>query len=501
LVKGHIEHIQQQAENKEAVQPSAMDAVAQNLFKTLRGSNNLVLPNSRAKVEQYTYQLRKLCEAARVPNEFWPHHGSLSREIREEAEQALRSNERCATAICTNTLELGIDIGAVKSIAQIGPPPSVASLRQRLGRSGRRKGEPAILRGYAVEEQLEAKSHVMTQLREQLFELCAMVTLLLDGWFEPPRTGGMHLSTLVQQLLSLIAQRGGVMATAAFKLLCSSGPFVNVSKSDFVELLRSLGTNELIQQDLSGLLLHGAKGEVLVNHYTFYASFTSEEEFRIVAGNMTLGSLPISSAVAVGELILFAGRTWLIEDINEDSKTIYVVQHRAGRPPSFSSSGGQVHSRVRRRMRELYASREPLRFLDPVAAQLLSQGQETYRRHRLEEQMLVKTGSTLLLFTWLGDAENESIAAALRTRGFSCMPVGPAIEVSGPFAEENRLLDGLREFAEQPAPTPELLLAGAQNMAVEKWDWALPSTQLMRNYASHRLDIPNAWKWLAQFAA
>jgi len=94
--------------------------------------------------------------SARVPNEFWPHHGSLSKELREEAERALKSGERPATAIATTTLELGIDIGAVKSVAQVGAAPSVASLRQRLGRSGRRRGEPAILRCYCLEEELTA---------------------------------------------------------------------------------------------------------------------------------------------------------------------------------------------------------------------------------------------------------------------------------------------------------------------------------------------------------
>ena len=98
----------------------------------LRGSNNLVFPNSRKSVEIITDRLRRMCERSGLPNVFWPHHGSLSKEIREETEQALKKNGYPATAICTNTLELGIDIGSVKSVAQVGSPPSVASLRQRI---------------------------------------------------------------------------------------------------------------------------------------------------------------------------------------------------------------------------------------------------------------------------------------------------------------------------------------------------------------------------------
>lgn len=172
--------------------------VAEQLFATLRGSNNLVFPNSRGKVELLADLLRRASDRLGVPNEFWPHHGSLSKELREETERALKDGDRPATAIATTTLELGIDIGAVKSIAQVGPAPSVASLRQRLGRSGRRPGEAAILRCYCIENSLEADTPISDQLREGLVQTIAQIRLLVGGWCEPPRVRSMHLSTLVQ---------------------------------------------------------------------------------------------------------------------------------------------------------------------------------------------------------------------------------------------------------------------------------------------------------------
>ena len=68
-----------------------------------------------------------------MPNEFFPHHGNLSKEEREHVEARLKG-PMPTTAICTSTLEMGIDIGSVRSVAQIGAPPAVAALRQRLGR-------------------------------------------------------------------------------------------------------------------------------------------------------------------------------------------------------------------------------------------------------------------------------------------------------------------------------------------------------------------------------
>ena len=73
--------------------------------------------------------LRRACDQVAMANEFWPHHGSLAKEIREETEAALKQGEHPATAIATTTLELGIDIGAVRSVAQIGPAPSVSPER------------------------------------------------------------------------------------------------------------------------------------------------------------------------------------------------------------------------------------------------------------------------------------------------------------------------------------------------------------------------------------
>ncbi len=143
LVKGYVDAVPANDAPAPSDEPTGSQlGIAADLFKTLRGANHLVFPNSRAAVELYADLLRRRCEAVGVPNEFWPHHGSLSKQIREETEQELREGKRPAIAIATTTLELGIDIGKVQSVAQIGPGPSVASLRQRLGRSGAPQRRP-----------------------------------------------------------------------------------------------------------------------------------------------------------------------------------------------------------------------------------------------------------------------------------------------------------------------------------------------------------------------
>ncbi|HFT6977708.1 DEAD/DEAH box helicase [Stenotrophomonas maltophilia] len=495
VIKGYEEP---GAPNGPEDEPTAPNAVSQHLYRTLCGTNNLIFPNSRREVERYTHLLNRLSEQDGRPREFWPHHGSLSKEIRTDTEAALKQKERPATAVCTNTLELGIDIGAVKSIAQIGPPPSVASLRQRLGRSGRRKGEPAVLRGYVIENAIDADSPLETRLRLATVQTIASVFLLTQKWYEPPSVNGLHLSTLVQQLLSSIAQYGGLKAAQAYQLLCTDpGPFHGLSQDAFAELLRHLGQEQILIQDSSGLLLHGPVGDKLVNHYTFYAAFSVDEEFRIVASGKTLGTLPVSQLLSPDQRILFGGRTWLVEQVEDAQKTIYVAAAKGGNPPLFNGSGGQVHTQVRQTMRRLYQQElEPV-FLDPTASRFLQEAQSAYFHLGMFGKLLLDQSSNLLLLTWLGDSANEAIACLLNAQGFVSQADRLGVEISKGGRSLDDVIKVLGRIARTPAPSPETLLHSAKNLTTQKWDGLLPTRLLQRSYASLRLDLEEATSWLA----
>lgn len=498
LVKGFEEPlVVRQEDSDEEPEPVTPAQVAAHLFKALRGSNNLVFPNSRAGVEQYTHLLNKMCDDNMLPMEFWPHHGNLSKEIRVETETALKQKELPATGICTNTLELGIDIGAVKSVAQIGPPPSVASLRQRLGRSGRRKGEPAILRSYCIEDAIGGDTSICTDLRLQFLKMTAIISLLLEGWFEPPSARGAHLSTLIQQILSFIAQNGGSSIRELYALFCGPlAPFSGLSKDDFKGLIRNLGEKELLIQDSAGTLLHGPAGEKRVNHYTFYSAFVTDEEFRIVSGGRTLGTLPVFQALNIGQRILFAGRTWIVEEVDEEQHTIVVVPARGGSPPLFSGGSGRTHTQVRLRMRQLLESTEIPVYLDDVAKRFFGEARSNYARRNLSHEAIVDQGDTLLLLTWLGDNANEAIACLLSYHGFPANAAGPGVEFRKGQRAIPELFEALCHFADEEVPDLGILLADAKNLQREKWDWALPDWLLRKAYASLYLDLDEAMDWI-----
>ncbi len=467
-----------------------VQAISEDIFSALRGSNNLIFPNSRAKVELYSDRLRRLCDTLNLPNEFMAHHGSLSKEVREEAEKAIKAGNRPTSIVATTTLELGIDIGKVKSIAQVGSAPSVTSLRQRLGRSGRRRGEPSILRCYCLEEELETNTSTSDRLREGLIQTIAQIRLLIKRWYEPPRVGNLNLSTFIQQLLSLIAQFGGITANQAWKILCLSEVFSGLNQTEYADLLHELGKRNILMQDSSGLLLLGPLGEKIVNHYSFLAAFNSEEEFRVVCAGKTLGSLPLSRPIEAGSYIIFAGRRWRVMNCRPETKLIEVEPAKGGKPPTFDGMGGKVHDGVRQEMRNILVECTPIPFLDKMGIQQLKEARLSFDQLGLRNQSIIQKGKDVQLLSWLGDWVNDTLVLMFRRANLHAISEGLVITVLD--TDQVLLLEKMREIVSRPAPSAEQLASSVMNAQREKWDKLLTEKLLHKTFASRELDIYGA---------
>lgn len=467
--------------------------IARHLFTTLRGADNLVFANARRTVETYADILARLSDEERVPNEFFPHHGSLSKEFREDVERRLKSNEMHATAICTSTLELGIDIGSADSIAQIGAPGSVTALQQRLGRSGRR-GQPATVRLYVAEEALDERTSPVDQLRTETIQTIATVELLLERWYEPPNTAGLHLSTLIQQVLSVIAQHGGATASQLFGALCMNGPFSHVDQPMFVRLLRDLGRHDLVMQASDGTLLPGGAGERLINHYTFYTAFQTAEEYRLVADGKTLGSIPVDYPVVSGTLLVFAGRRWKVIAVDTHARVIDLVQSRGGRPPNFTGGGAEIADVIRRRMRSLLEGRGIPAYLDANGQRFLDEARSNYQRLRLDMTPIVHWGRDTIVFPWRGDRVMNTLAVLLAREGIDVSQEGVALACRN--TTPRRLLTVVTELAASPMPDAVDLAREVKIKVKDKHDIYLGEELLTASYAARDLDVPGVWETL-----
>lgn len=474
-------------------------AIAEHLYANLRGSDNLVFANSRRSVEEFADLLRRRCEAERVPTEFFPHHGNLSKGLREEVEGRLRDPTRPTTAICTSTLELGIDVGSVTCVGQIDPPFSAASLRQRLGRSGRRPDDPAVLRMYVTESRLEPDASANDELREGLVQSIALIEALIDGWFEPPIDGALHLSTLVQQVLSIIAQLGGARAEEIWAALCGNGPF-ELDREDFAVLLRGLGTRDVIQQAGDGELILAPRGEQIVGHYSFYAAFTTSEEYRLIADGVELGSMPISSPLREDSYLIFGGRRWKVVAVDDDRRVITVVRAAGGKVPRFFGEGGELHDEIRRRMRGIYESDIVPMFLDSTARSLLAQARAGFASLGLARRQIIPFEGGCAYFPWRGDRVSATLVLGIRAAGHhveqqGCALIAPKLTAS---ALRDLLLDA---FGADADPDPLWLGATVQNLATEKYHRLLDPDLLLRDCAVARLDVVGAKAAVAELLA
>ncbi|SDT88010.1 DEAD/DEAH box helicase [Stappia sp. ES.058] len=468
----------------------ALDGIGDHMFDTLRGSNNLVFGGSRKMVEAITDRLQRRAERHNVPNEFFAHHGSLSRHARHEVEARLKQGDLPTTAVATTTLELGIDLGSVVSVAQVGAPRSLASLRQRLGRSGRRKGAPAILRIYCRAPHLFPESGPLDRLRLDLVQAIASIQLLVERFIEPPEADPANVTVALHQTLSIIAAQGGARADTLYRAICGTGPLSALSTSDYAELLRAMAAHDpaLLEQAPDRTIMLGPEGERLTTSRDFYAIFPTDQEWRLVAGDRFLGTIPLFNEVGPGSILLFAGRRWRVETVDEPGKVLQVVQHRAGKVPLFADQAAEpVHDRLVAQMRNVLLENATPPYLDAEARRMLAEARKTFLELRLESCRLLPEDEALHLFTWRGSKANALLALAFLGAGVKAWPHDVGITLEDTSLEEARSL--LKHMATTPPPTSQALAEFIESFETAKYDDYAPVSLLRRLWARDHTEL------------
>ena len=472
---------------------SVVEDISKELFTRLRGSNNLVFANSRHETEEYAVKLSDMSEENGVPNEFRVHHGSLSKIERESVEYELQQGIHPLTAICTSTMELGVDIGKVKSIAQIGSATSVSGLRQRLGRSGRRN-EPSILRVFSTEN----GAGILFDLKANLVQNIAVIELLKEHKYETPNINSYHLSTLIQQLLSVIAQFGGFYPKEGWQFLCTKGAFKNVTPTMFLSLLKALGDKDIVSQLDNGQIIIGKEGEKLLKKPDFYVAFQSSKDYSVINkyNSKRLGTiqyLPPKDAQ-----IVLAGRRWIVEDINEHGQTIYVSQVKSGGKAFFGGEGAEIDRIVVEKMRDIYLSNDSYPYLDirTEANKYLEQARLCFNNNELSSHSFLQYGNRDLFFTWGGWKINRAISLMAQLYlekkcGFSALYI------------DNITSDDIKRIIDKGKPSGYDLakLELRARKEYQKYDYLLPDDLLDKEYARTFLDIDSSWDILADIVS
>jgi len=483
----------------------------QALYSQCRNKRSIIFTNSRLEAEECAASLSAMAKDLREADIFQVHHGSVSALLRSEAEEQLKSGEGPQAICATATLELGIDIGDLDRIIQLGPPWSVSAFVQRLGRSGRRSGRAEMY--FSITDHSAAKNSAA--LPWELLRTMAVIQLYLEEkWIEPPKEKPLPFSLLVHQTLSILASLGEHSPEALERRMLSLPPFRKITPKDFRDLVAWLCECGCIGATEEGTLILGLEGEHIVNRHSFYPVFPGDETFRVLLDGREIGTVnfvpdPLS-VLAVG------GQRWVVKSIDAKRREIWVAETGdEGNERLWRGRGGGTHSRIAETMRRILAesgkadSASPAwkagvnyAYLSADAREALERGRRAARCLGITNNLLFfeeddndeKTNAvrTLFLFPWTGSAGMRTIAAVLGN-GNNRKKLGIVFleeEAELYFRIETKL--ALPEFRATLAGICQKALTALDVKDIpftDKYDYLLPPHLLAKQYTANMLDM------------
>lgn len=379
-----------------------------DLYIETKDNKVLIFPNSRGRAEEVAVKLRKISDRVKGHPNYFSHHSSVDREVREYVEYFAKNNNRQNFCIsCTSTLELGIDIGTVDEVVQIDATHSIASLIQRVGRSGRKEGESSNLYLYATNEW-------------SLLQSIACWLLYKEGFIEPPQKNEKPYDILVHQALSITKGHSGIRLTELINLLKENAAFKQIELSEIDEILKHLIEIDFLEK-LQHEVIIGVEGEKVVNSRDFYSVFKTEENFKVVNAGNTIGEIPFSPQIIEDENILLSAKIWKIKFVDHKAKKIEVIPTKDGKKPMFFGGGATIHQRIREKMFEVLYSKTDYDFLDQPSSdeiEILRKDFSVFNITDLQsDRPLLTAEKHLQLFTFTGTRINRTIQLLLNIAG------------------------------------------------------------------------------------
>ena len=379
----------------------AADPGYEYIYDATKGRKSLVFSNSREETEYVTATLRQIAERRGERDVFLIHHGNLSAAIREEAEAKMKDEEIQAVTCATVTMELGIDIGKLERVVQLGSPNTVSSFLQRLGRSGRRENPPEMVMVFREEEPLP-NAPLPHLIPWELLKAIAVIQLYIeDRFIEPPILRKCPFSLLFQQTISILASSGSLTPIALGERVLSLPPFAHITKDQYRLLLKSMIDQEFLEMTEEKELIVGLRGEKLTASFKFFAVFKDTEDFTVRNGSDEIGT--ITSAPPVGDRFALAGRVWEVEELDVPHRLIYVHPVKGKMEIEWPGDYGEVHTRILERMYRVLAEDTEYAYLKPDALERLRLARAVSRNTGMLENTLVHLGGyTWAMFPWLG---------------------------------------------------------------------------------------------------
>jgi ATP-dependent Lhr-like helicase len=323
----------------------------------------LVFVNTRRLSERVTHALKERLG----DNIVLPHHGSLARALRLNAEERLKSGDLRAV-VATASLELGIDIGSVDLVCQIGSPRSITVALQRVGRSGHWVGAMPKGRFFAT-------------TRDELIECAALVRSIRSGQLDRLEIPRAPLDILAQQIVAECAARDW-QEEELYALIRSTYPYRDLDRKHFEAIIAMLSDGIATQRGRSGAYLHRdqVNGRIRGRRGARLAAITSggaipdTANYAVVAepDGKIVGTVDEDFAVESlsGDVFLLGTGSWRIKRVEPGRVR---VEDARGAPPSVPFWNGEAPGRTLELSEAVGNVREEIARLGDRAAQFLGE--------------------------------------------------------------------------------------------------------------------------------
>ena len=297
--------------------------------------STLVFVNTRRLAERLTHQLSQKLGDDAVKS----HHGSLSRERRLEAEQMLKSGETKAI-IATASMELGIDVGFIDLVCQIGSPRSLAAFIQRIGRSGHSIGKIP-------------KGRLFALTRDEMMECAALIHGIRQGWMDAIAVPQQPLDILCQQIIASIAMEE-LTEKDLLTLIRTAHPYRHVDATTLQSLLEIL-SNGMSESSRRGSYIHWDKtnGKIRPRKSARLSAVTSsgaipeQNLYRVVieADDTYIGTVDEDFAIESlkGDIFLLGNHSWQVQRVSQGK---VLVADAGGAPPTIPFWFGEAPGRT-----------------------------------------------------------------------------------------------------------------------------------------------------------
>lgn len=289
--------------------PAVADAVSAHISGSGIDSPVLLFANTRGEAELLASMLKSRTS---LPVEM--HHGSLSKQVREETESALREGKR-GVVVCTSSLELGLDIGSVELVIHYGSPRQVSRLMQRIGRSRHDRNR-------------SAKGLIIVSQADDEFEARAILKRTARRSMESQMVHKGPLDVLAHHLVGLLMQEGSGSAARALAMAKSAYPFRDTTLEDICRVLDVLAGSNIVDFDHRSLSYHPTSRSSWY-HFENLSTIPDVLKFRVFdsVGKKVIGSLDqrfVGDHGEAGNIFVLRGSQWKILGVDEKSFQVNV---------------------------------------------------------------------------------------------------------------------------------------------------------------------------------